>query len=122
MEKNQYSKEFKLGAARMAAGEGMRSAQVCKDLGISASASARWIRNFRKNGNGSFPGKGKLAPEDAKVRELERKCRRLRMERDILKKRSRCSRNSTGKVFRYESAGERISSFNHVRNFPSFVK
>ena len=33
-----------------------------------------------------FPGKGRLSPEDEELRQLRRENRRLRMERDILKK------------------------------------
>ena len=33
-----------------------------------------------------FPGKGRLSPEDEELRQLRRENKRLRMERDILKK------------------------------------
>lgn len=81
-----YTKEFKLGAVRMVEDEGMSPSRVSKDLGVSSAALWRWLGEYRKNKAGSFPGKGNLAPEDAKMKELEKENRRLRMERDLLKK------------------------------------
>ena len=86
MEKKVYTKEFKVGAARMVVDEKMRNSQVVKDLGISTSALSKWVKHYRKHGSGAFPGKGLLAPVDQEKRDLERQVRRLTMERDLLKK------------------------------------
>jgi transposase-like protein len=86
MEKKSYTKEFKLEAVKLALeGEG-KIGQTAKNLGVSHSALAKWIRAFKKNGTDSFPGKGKLMPDDERVRKLESQLRRVTMERDILKK------------------------------------
>ena len=86
MEKKVYTKEFKVGAARMVVDEDMKPSQVARDLGVSDSAVTKWARGYRKHGNGAFPGKGMLTPQDQEKRDLERQVRRLTMERDILKK------------------------------------
>jgi transposase len=86
MEKKVYTKEFKVGAARMVVNEGMKRSKVARDLGISTSAISKWVQDFKRHGNGSFPGKGLLAPHDQEMRDLERQVRRLTMERDLLKK------------------------------------
>jgi transposase len=86
MKMKKYTKEFKLGAVRMVEDEGMTPTRVSKDLGVSSAALWRWLGEYRKNQGGAFPGKGKLAPEDAKLKALEKENRRLRMERDLLKK------------------------------------
>jgi transposase len=86
MERKIYTKEFKLGAAKMVVEEKMTSAKVCKDLGISVSALTRWVADYKKNGSGAFPGKGFLAPQDDEVRQLKQQLRRAEMERDLLKK------------------------------------
>jgi len=85
MEKKVYTKEFKLGAAKMVVDEKMKNTQVARDLGVSMSALGKWIKNYRKHGGGAFPGKGLLAPVDQEKRDLERQVRRLTMERDLLK-------------------------------------
>ena len=86
MEKKMYTKEFKLGAARMVVDEKVKAAKVPRDLGVSISALTKWIRDYRKHGSGAFPGKGLLAPADAELRRLQQENRRLTMERDLLKK------------------------------------
>ena len=86
MEKKVYTKEFRLGAAKMVVDEKMRLTQVVKDMGVSMSALSKWVTDYRKHGSGAFPGKGLLAPIDQEKRDLEKQVRRLTMERDLLKK------------------------------------
>lgn len=86
MDKKVYTKEFKVGAARMVVDEKMRPSHVARDLGVSNSAITKWIRDYKKHGSGAFPGKGLLAPRDEEMRQLQRENRRLTMERDLLKK------------------------------------
>ena len=70
----------------MVAIEKMRASQVARDLGVSTSAISKWVLDFKKHGNGAFPGKGLLAPQDDELRKLQKENRRLTMERDLLKK------------------------------------
>lgn len=86
MEKKHYSKEFKLGAARMVVDEGKKGSEVARDLGVSTASITKWVSDYRKSGSGAFPGKGHLTPEDERIRKLEKENRLLRMERDLLKK------------------------------------
>jgi len=44
------------------------------------------VKKFEAEGAEAFPGKGCLKPEDEELRRLREENRRLRMERDILKK------------------------------------
>lgn len=86
MEKKVYTKEFKLGAAKMVVDERMGLSKVVKDMGISMSALSKWVADYRKHGSQAFPGKGLLVPMDQEKRDLEKQVRRLTMERDLLKK------------------------------------
>jgi transposase len=86
MEKKVYTKEFKLGAARMVVDEQMKPSKVARDLGVSNTALTKWVRDYKKHGSGAFPGKGLLAPADNELRQLQRELRRVTMERDLLKK------------------------------------
>jgi transposase len=81
-----YTKEFKLGAARMVVDEKKPVSAVARDLGVAPGSITKWIKDFQENGDGAFPGKGQLRPEDEKIRQLEKENRLLRMERDLLKK------------------------------------
>jgi len=86
MDKKTYTKEFKVGAARMVVIEKMGPSQVARDLGVAPSTISKWVEDYKKHGNGAFPGKGLLAPQDDELRKLQRENRRLTMERDLLKK------------------------------------
>ena len=86
MARKTYTKEFKLGAARMVVDEKMKASQVARNLGVSEVSVGKWVRDYKKSGSGSFPGKGFLTPDEEKIRNLEKENRRLTMERDLLKK------------------------------------
>ena len=86
MEKKTYTKEFKVGAARMVVDEKMKVSQVARDLGVSPTAVTKWVEQYKRHGSGAFPGKGFLAPQDDELRRLQRELRRAEMERDLLKK------------------------------------
>jgi transposase len=48
---------------------------------------SRWVREYREETGGAFPaGEGTRNPTDKRIYELETEVRRLRMEREILKK------------------------------------
>jgi len=46
----------------------------------------RWIREHSVGDGQAFRGNGKLTPEQAEIRRLREENRRLKMEKDILKK------------------------------------
>ena len=80
-----YDTEFKIGAIKLIL-NGKPVAEVARDLDLNPSMLARWKREYLKDQADSFPGKGKLKPEDEKIRQLERQLRDVTEERDILKK------------------------------------
>ena len=81
-----YDKEFKIEAVRLASEPGNTQAQIERDLGVGQGVISRWKREFKLDGEDSFPGKGRLKPQDEELRSLKRENERLRRERDILKK------------------------------------
>lgn len=81
-----YSKEFKESAVQMITDQGRRKAEVARDLGISESMLNNWKNQLREKSDNAFPGKGKLSPQEAEVRDLKKEIARLKEERDILKK------------------------------------
>jgi transposase len=81
-----YTREFKLEALRLLETSGESAAQIERDLGIGAGALSRWKRELSADGEGAFPGQGRLTPDQEHIRQLERENELLRQERDILKK------------------------------------
>ena len=79
-----YTPEFRESAVRMVTVEKRTLKEASANLGIPYHTLASWTAQAR-NGAGSF-----APPEErdqaARIRELEGEVRRLRIERDILKK------------------------------------
>lgn len=84
--KRTYSPEFKREAIQLWQSSGKSASAIESELGITAGLLSRWKRNQDKNGQNAFPGKGRLMPEQEKMRQLEKENAILRQERDILKK------------------------------------
>ena len=81
-----YSKEFKINAVKMVIEEGRRASEVARELNISPNSIFIWKRQYLNDQQESFPGKGNLTSKDEKIRQLELENKRLKDERDILKK------------------------------------
>ena len=84
--RNQYTKEYKIEAVRLIVDEGRPISEVARELGIAQSLLHRWKKKYEEGEIEPFPGQGRLSPEDEELRRLRRENKRLRMERDILKK------------------------------------
>jgi transposase len=84
--RRQYTREFKLEAVRLLETSGRSASQLERELGIGKGNLWRWKRALKADGEGAFPGHGRLTPEQERVRQLERENEILRQERDILKK------------------------------------
>ncbi len=82
--KRKYTAEFRAGAVALVVKEGRTVQQAAADLGMPLNTLNVWVSQSR-NGKGVFTPE---VPRDlaARVRELEAENRRLKIERDILKK------------------------------------
>lgn len=81
-----YSKEFKLNAVKMIIEEGRRTSEVARDLKVSENSLSNWKRKYLEDQEEAFPGHGNQKSKDAYIRQLEKDVKRLKDERDILKK------------------------------------
>src|SRR4051794_28378016 len=81
-----FSREFKTEAVRLVVERGVTVAQAAKDLGIHENVLRKWVLNFKADPEQSFPGRGKMKPDDAEVARLRRELAKTKTERDILKK------------------------------------
>jgi transposase len=84
--RRKFGKEFKIEAVKLVTERGMKVTEVSRDLGISKELLYRWKNDYETSGNNSFPGEGKLKPEDEDLRKLRRELANVKEERDILKK------------------------------------
>ena len=85
MERKRYAREFKLEAVRLVKERGVSVAQASRDLGVHANvlrSGSEPLRRFRTG----LPGRGQMKPDQLEVERLRREVRKLKAERDILKK------------------------------------
>jgi len=81
-----YSKEFKLDAVSLVVDQGYTRAEAARSLEIEANLLGRWVREHQADSGQAFRGNGKLTPEQEEIRTLKAENKRLKMEKEILKK------------------------------------
>jgi len=84
--RRQYTAEFKKEAVELVTRENYTVAQAARSLGISRSMLDRWRRQYRERGQDAFPGTGHQSTEVEELRRLREGNRRLKLEKEILKK------------------------------------
>lgn len=78
-----YPPEFRAEAVRLVKSSGETIAQVAKDLGISDQTLRNWVGQDNVDAGKKS---GLTSDERTRMRELERENRKLREEREILRK------------------------------------
>jgi transposase len=82
--RRQFTDEFKAGAVRLVLDEGRASGQVARELDLTPSALAGWVRQARADRDG---GKSGLTTDERdELARLRKELRVVKMERDILGK------------------------------------
>ena len=82
--RRQFSEEFIVGAVRLVLDEGKTVGAVARELDLTPSSLANWVRQARADRS---QGKSGLTTEErAELARLRKEVRELRMERDVLKK------------------------------------
>jgi transposase len=81
-----YTAEFKREAVALITEHGYGVSEAARNLGINTNMLRKWKCTLEDNATDAFPGKGHLSAEQEDLHRLRQENRRLRMERDILKK------------------------------------
>ena len=82
--RKKYTQEYKDEAVELVISSGRPIAEIARNLGINEGTLANWVNTAKKSGK--LKDKPLDTDERARLRELEDENRRLRMERDFLKK------------------------------------
>ena len=81
-----FDKEFKQRTVALINQGEKKVKEVALELGVDPGDIQSWIREYKEDPKDSFPGKGKLKPEEEELRKLKRQLADVTEERDILKK------------------------------------
>jgi transposase len=82
--KKNYSPEFREEAVKLVIETSRPIAQVARELGIVEGTLGNWVNTYRREHAGEEPPL--TLNERARLRELERETRELKIENDFLKK------------------------------------
>ena len=80
---SKFTKEFKLEAIKLVNEQGYTQSEVAERLGISSKNISRWIAELSSDKTQAKP---KLSAEQAELHQLRKEVKRLKLEREILKK------------------------------------
>jgi len=86
MTRRRFSREFKCEAVRLVRDQNLSIVQAARDLDLHENVLRKWVRDFKDDPAHAFPGHGQQKPEQAEVAALRREIKKLKAERDILKK------------------------------------
>jgi len=81
-----YEQQFKIDAVNLVVNGNRSVSSVARDLGIEVNLLHRWKRELTEGGLQSFPGKGRLSPQEEELRQLRRELEQVKEDREILKK------------------------------------
>ena len=82
--RRKFTAEYKAEAVELAINSGRPIAEIARDLGINEGTLGNWVKMAKKRGDIKEEPLG--IDERARLKELEEEVRRLKMEREILKK------------------------------------
>jgi transposase len=82
--RRKFTPEFKAEAVELLINSGKPISEIARDLGISDGTLGNWVKAAKKRGD--VKEKPLEIHERARLKELEEENRRLKMEREILKK------------------------------------
>ncbi|MFO6425534.1 transposase [Motilimonas sp. KMU-193] len=83
-----YSPEFRLEVAQEVVDNGRSVREVAESLELGKSTVDKWARQLKEERNGNLSSAMPMTPDQVKIRELERKIKRLEEDNTILKKAS----------------------------------
>jgi transposase len=84
--RKRYSGEFKREAVELVVGGGYTVAEASRNLGLLRGMLGRWRKEQISKPQDTFRGKGHQPSETEELRRLRDENRRLKIEREILKK------------------------------------
>ncbi len=82
-----FSPEFRQECTELVLSHGYSTREAAEAMGVGKSTLGKWVSQIRKENSGQVvTNKVPVTPEQAKIRELEKRIKRLEMEKQILKK------------------------------------
>ena len=84
--RRRFDPEFRLEAAQLVVDQNYSIREAAEAMNVGKSSMDKWVRQLRQERQGKSPRASAMTPDQRRIKELERKLKRVEMEKDILKK------------------------------------
>lgn len=81
-----FSPEFRLESAQLVVDQNYGIREAAQAVGVGHSTMDNWVRQLRKERDGVTPTASAMTPEHRRIKELEKRLRRVEEHNEILKK------------------------------------
>jgi transposase len=81
-----FNPQFRLESAQLVVDQNYSIRDAADAMGVGKSTMDKWVRQLRAERDGKSPQATPMTPDQLKIRELEKKIRRIEEEKTILKK------------------------------------
>ena len=81
-----FTQDFKLDAAKLVVEQGYSIRQAAEAMNVGKSTMDKWVRQLKNEHKGIVSTASPLTPDQRKIRDLEKRIKRIEMEKEILKK------------------------------------
>jgi len=82
-----FTPEFRLESAQLVVEQNYSVREAAEAMGVGKSTMDKWVRQLRAERAGNHAGPATpMTPDQRKIRELEKRIKRVELEKEILKK------------------------------------
>jgi len=81
-----FSPEFRMESAQLVVDQNYSIREAATAVGVGHSTMDKWVRQLRQERNGVTPKQSAMTPEHKRIKELEKKLKRIEEHNLILKK------------------------------------
>jgi transposase len=81
-----FTAEFKLEAAQLVVEQNYSIREAASAMNVGKSTMEKWVRQLRNELNGTATHPTALTPDQRTIKALEKRIRRIELEKEILKK------------------------------------
>ncbi len=81
-----FTPEFKLEAAQLVVDQKYSIGEAATAMNVGKSTMDKWVRQLKNERNGTAGHPNAITPEQRKIQELEKRIKRIELEKEILKK------------------------------------
>ena len=81
-----FKPEFRLEVAQLVVNQGYSVREAAEAMNVGKSTVDKWVKQLKAEKQGITPQGAALTPDQQRIKELEKKIKKIELEKEILKK------------------------------------